>query len=332
MSSRASADLELEVNPQGIQGSYLSGLDRSFRDWGGPETYRWAFQREGLSADLMVLRRGGRLVAGSAVSYRRVALPAGGRVGAGIMTGSWTLPEARGLGCFTRMIGESLRLAADRGAALLLAFVTRDNPSCRRLLAAGGAGFPSAYLASTDETPLPPPALDPRPVADPETVARELFEARKQEQAGFSHFDYPAVEIWASQFLNRPGVIEMLSFGGQAWAIVERAPSTDRVHLIAVDRSSGLTHSLCLAALLRGALDRGRRLFLFTTLPALAEVGRGLGLAAKPGLLTALIASTPPLREALGAPAEEPEGSADLSRGGSGWYLGEWDLQGGDRM
>ena len=68
----------------------------------------------------------GRPVAGSAVSYRRIRH--GGReLLAGIMTGSWTLPEARGRGAFGQAIEESRRLVASHGGEALLAFVEPDS-------------------------------------------------------------------------------------------------------------------------------------------------------------------------------------------------------------
>ena len=126
---------------------YLESLNRCFPAWGGREMFDWCFTREsaGLRPDVMTLHAGGGAVAGTANTYRRIRLPNGKTLVAGIMTGSWTLPESRGLGAFTRLIGESLDLAASRGAGLLLAFVTRTNGSTGRLRDAGAALFPTWY-------------------------------------------------------------------------------------------------------------------------------------------------------------------------------------------
>ena len=108
---------------------YLEALNVCFPAWGGREMFDWCFTREsaGLRPDLMTLHAGGGWWRASANTYRRIRLPNGETLVAGIMTGSWTLPESRGLGAFTRLIGESRDLAAARGAGLLLAFVTRTN-------------------------------------------------------------------------------------------------------------------------------------------------------------------------------------------------------------
>jgi len=59
---------------------------------------------------------------------------------------------------------------------------------------------------------------------------------------------------------------------------------------------------------------------------------RRLGLSLKPGLLTALVADESRLHEALdhpGPPASE--GASDLADRRGPWFLGDWDLQSGDR-
>jgi GNAT superfamily N-acetyltransferase len=328
------ADVDVEVNVRGIAAEYLTGLNRCFPDWGGPDTYHWAFERTvGAAApDLMAIRQNEGLVAGSAISYRRVALARGASMDVGIMTGSWTLPEARGQGYFSRMIEESVRLANQRRAALLLAFVTEDNPSARRLTAAGSALFPTFYLFSTPETPRTESSLELRRVSDIGAILSKLLSIREAEQADFTRFVYPSSDAWVSQFLERPGNIEVLAVDGGAWIVLERTPTSDRVQLMVVDRSSRLTAAGCLRALLRRARDRGRQLFFFTTVRDLSEQGRGIGLTLKPGLLTALVADESALRGALGIDASRPLHSATgLADPESPWFVGNWDLQSGDR-
>jgi hypothetical protein len=58
---------QIEVNPSGVQDEYLSGLNRSFGHWGDRRLFMWAFEREvgAPTADLMVLRDQGEIIAGS---------------------------------------------------------------------------------------------------------------------------------------------------------------------------------------------------------------------------------------------------------------------------
>jgi hypothetical protein len=333
MSPPASDGFDIEINPAGIAGEYLSSLNRCFDGWGGLDTYRWAFERPvgGPPADLMVLRLAGRLAAGSAVTYRRVALAGGATLNAGIMTGSWTLPEARGRGAFTRVIHESVRLASGRRAGLLLAFVTEDNPSARRLAAEGSATFQTFYLFSTEQTPAPQSSLQPQPVADLEGVLESLMTMRAEEQAGSSHFVYPDIGVWSSQFVGRPGKVEVLSLGERAWCVLERTTGSDRIQLLVLDPRGGMSFSDCIAALLRQAIDRERQLFLFSTLPGWHDECLRLGLSSKPGFLTAMVADEVRFREALDGPGTRSDGSTDLADPGSPWFLGQWNLQSGDR-
>lgn len=300
--------LDVEINPTGMEDEYLSGLNRSFGDWGDRSTYRWDFEREvgTRPADLMILRDQGKIVAGSAVSYRIV------RYGVdelliGVMTGSWTLPEARGRGAFSQVIDASRRLVASRGGTALIAFVTQENASRRRLVAAGCLEVPTWYVASTNETVAPTDA----PVVEPgSATVEELFLAHRRSQSGgnAAHVMYPSIEVWASQFLDRPLPVERLTAAG-CHCLVERSPVSDRVLWL-----DGRDPSAAVAALLARAVDAGRQLFVFTTQAGLAQTGVDLGMAAKPGSVAVLHALYGPDRPA--SPASLPT---------------EWGLQGGDR-
>lgn len=295
--------LDVEINPEGGEDEYLAGLNRSFGHWGDAGAYAWAFRRRvgALQADLMVLRGETGTVAGSAVSYRRVR-HAGGEFLAGIMTGSWTLPEARGQGAFARAIEESRRLVAGHGGTALLAFVTHDNASRRRLVAAGSAEVPTFYVASAAGTPSPAGA--PAVHAD-QAAPEELFRAHRewQERGEGAYFVYPSAAEWASQFLERALPVECVRAAG-CRCLVERAAASDRVLWMDGPDPAG-----AVPALLARAVAAGRQLFFFTREALLAEAGAALGMAAKPGSLTVIGAG---------------DGGAELPT--------EWRLQGGDRV
>src|SRR5688572_29171535 len=98
---------------------YLDALNVCFDGWGGREMFDWCFRRRCADRlpDVLSLWVEGRRVAGSAISYRHIALPGGAPATAGIMTASWTLPEARGTGAFQRLIRASLEQVAASGGA-----------------------------------------------------------------------------------------------------------------------------------------------------------------------------------------------------------------------
>jgi hypothetical protein len=300
--------LDVEINPGGVEDKYLSGLNRSFGQWGDRHAFRWDFEREvgARPADLMVLRDHGQILAGSAVSYRTVCL-GDDRILIGIMTGSWTLPEARGRGAFSQVIVESQRLVASRGGSVLIAFVTHENASRRRLVAAGCLEIPTWYVASNQETMAPVDA----PVVETSTATvAQLFRARKRWQGHGSgaYVLYPSVEVWASQYLDRPLPVERLTAAG-CHCLIEHAPVSDRILWI-----DGGDRSAALAALLARAVGTGRQLFLFTMDAGLVQAGIELGMVAKPGSITVL----DPLDQRAG-----PSGLASLPTA--------WRLQGGDR-
>jgi hypothetical protein len=324
--------IEVEVNPSGVDSDYLRGLQTCFPGWGDQRTYHWAFDREvgAPRADLIVLRKDGELIAGSAVTYRQVALPRSGTVLSGIMTGSWTLPHGRGQGCFRRMIEESLSICAGKGAALLLAFVTRHNASCSGLQKTGATLFPTSYVSSTAETPRPSARSVAARLEDGEALAAALFDAAAK-RAGSARFAYPSVEAWGSQLLRRPSPVEVLGFGAGSWAVVEQHGDTDRVQLVVAERGEdGVRETI--EALLQRAIDRGRRLFLFSTSASVRALCERLGMAQTPGYLTVLVADIVRLGEALRAPLPAPPSALRIDQPGSPWFIGPWDVQSGERM
>jgi hypothetical protein len=277
--------IEVERSAAGAEATYLEGLNASFGRWGGMERYRWAFERAagGPAADLMMLREGGELLAGSAVTYRRARVPGAGERLVGIMTGSWTLPPARGRGCFTRVIEESLTLCRDRGAALLLAFVTEDNASRRRLEAAGSVMIPTEYwIAEQWTVPADPGDAVTLEVASPDAgELRGLHEVLPGEGIRIT---YPDAAAYAGQFLERPESVEVLT-GPHGTAIMERAAGADRI--LALYGEDGARARLLRALAARTWRD-GQTLVGFTTGGAPAEAYRALGLVPRAGYLTAL--------------------------------------------
>ena len=299
--------LAVEINPSGLGDVYITGLNQSFGHWGDREMYRWAFEREvnARPADLMVLRDDHEIVAGSAVSYRIVRFE-GIESLVGVMTGSWTLPAARGRGAFSQVIDESRRLVASRGGDTLIAFVTQENASRRRLVAAGCLEVPTWYVASNEQTVGPIDAPSVRPST---ATVDELFRAYRgwQESGAGASVVYRDSDVWAAQFLDRPLPVERLAVAG-CQCLVEHAPASDRVLWI-----DGQDPAIALAGLLTRAVAMGRQLFVYTLQGELAEALVELGMVAKPGFLAILDAD-------LGG--DSLDASALPTR---------WRLQGGDR-
>lgn len=324
--------LDVEVNPEGLDDEYLRCLNTCFPHWGDESVFKWVFCRALLPdplPDRFVLREDGNLLAGSAVSYRTVSLPNGNAIRVGIMTGSWTLEAARGRGCFSRVIQESIRITREREGALLLAFVTHDNPSCRQLQRAGAAMFPTSYLvANPDAANETTDHIEETGDTDLERAVEQWAHAKKNQ----SSFRYSSFETWKSQFVERPWVTEVVRNGPGAFAVIEKHAETDRINALwapSKEREIALLNDLRTRASLEG-----RKLFAFSTDEELAAAWRDSGLIEKPGFLTAIVTDSQRLGDALGVAGNGsvPSDNQFLADRSGQWSLGRWSLQSGDRM
>jgi GNAT superfamily N-acetyltransferase len=211
------------VEPRNVdRAEYIAALNRSFPGWGADATFDWCFQRvvAGRAPDLLIVRDGGKLIAGSGVVYRNVETTGGETVCAGVLCGAWTDPEARGRGLFSDITEAARALVRPRGGVALLAFVRAQNASSRRLFAMGWTMLPARYLrrreARMGSSPEKCECL-------PAHFAREL-----------THFVYTDEE-WLGQFIRRPQPVQCVA--GEGWrAIMEE----NRLLDLAGDRERAL--------------------------------------------------------------------------------------------
>ena len=252
--------------------AHLAGLNRSFANWGTRDRLHWVLRPfGGVPQDIFAMREGGGLVAGSIVSYRFVSL-GGHATLVGIMTGSWTDLELRGRGTFSAMIEHSADLARDKGAVALLAFVTADNASRRRLEAAGSTMIPAWYLSVPAST-----SDEWSDVLDIDEALLSLDAARSG--GDLVRFAYPSIDDLRGQLVNRSADVQVVASAAGEVAVVERAGGTLRV-LASTDPYS--------RPWLPGTVDR----FSFTTDAENARVARELGARVTDGFLTVLPLTT----------------------------------------
>lgn len=282
--------VDLDKNPEGNREKYLAMLDEAFGDWGDERQYRWAFERDAGAgrADLMVLHEAGEWLAGSAVTYRRVRDAGENETTVGIMTGSWTLPASRGRGMFARIIQASRKFVAERGGSHLLAFVTHDNASRRRLEAAGSWMVPTHYVFANEETPRHESSVEWRLATGVEVA--ELHERVESARRGRARFSYPDTDAFRSQHLMRANATEVLATDAGDFVIIEAAGSNDRMQLFVP--SEGASLEGLLGGLLARTQARGRGFFYFSARRGEEGVAATLGLVHKPGFLTVIPASS----------------------------------------
>lgn len=322
--------IDVVINPENIEDLYLECLNKCFSDWGGAAMYRWCFDRRvsGKKPDIMLLKKEGAVLGGSAVTYRH-AMINGVMVPVAIMTGSWTLPQARNQGCFTIMIEESLKLARNAGAALLIAFVTKTNPSMKQLMKKGSAVFPTHYLVTGQGTPRPGSPVELTAVPDIAGCSLDISRFTVRDGPRHPYFTYSAEE-WRSQFIKRPEAMEFLCMDRACVGIVEKKGLFDRLLAFAGDERHSPENILiaCSARSLRNE----RRLFFFTASSPLKNYAVSLGFEHIPGFLTTLIANEEVLRQTYPEAPSAPITPADIYDPANPWYIGEWHLTAGDRM
>lgn len=273
--------MEIVENTGVMREVYLESLNECFPGWGSDEAFTWAFDRKPFAApvaDLMTLSEQHELLAGSAVSYRRIRLADERSAVAGIMTGSWTLPAARGRGCFTRIIQESLRLAGNHGAELLLAFVTEENASARQLLRAGASTVSTRYLILPVEAGQ---VLKDKLNGKTAVPSEAHFLAWAHAREGSIHFSYD-FKTWREQFLERPFPTRLVATPEGTFAVLEEHEEVWRIQAL---HAPGTEAEMMCSLGAQAALE-GKRLFAFTMDLGFAASLEEFGFIAKPGLLT----------------------------------------------
>lgn len=279
----------------------LAYLNRCF-DGGWDETlYRWYLARpfNGRRPDRIIISNDGNPVAGSVVNYRQLQAPDGSVHDVGIASGSWTLPEARGQGLFTRMMQASVSRAGEQGCQYFLAFVTKDNASRNALERCGAAMIPAAYVVSDG---VPDAADADATIEEVQVSPSEMHDSAPT--SGPVRFYYESASAWAAQHLERPLPVDVYRLHGE-YAIVEKAADTDRLQWTSADRQ--LRQQVATSLAVRAAAA-GRKFFMYRTDTSDAD-----GFVARPGFVCCL-------PTAAGHCSPLP----DLGT--------EWDIQSADRM
>jgi GNAT superfamily N-acetyltransferase len=256
---------------------YLDGLNACFPGWGDARLFDWCFRRQvgGPAADLLVAGDDDAPIAGSAITYRRT-VRSGTEELIACMTGSWTMPEARGRGLFRAMMQASLEQARRRGCRLLIAFAADGNGSVPALASASARIVEAAYLTSPEAGPAVPGGTTALPM---EAAADACLAWRAASPA--SHFSYSPAE-WHGQMVGRPDQeVLALSFAPGFAAVMARRPGVDWL----IDMSAGGKPPTADAIERIAAASRaeGRRLFAYATDPGVIECLAGRGYTVKPG-------------------------------------------------
>ncbi|MBC7640980.1 MAG: hypothetical protein H7174_01365 [Flavobacterium sp.] len=249
------------TNPENYEQNYLENLNNCFPNWGNIETYNWVINRKfnNIKPDFFVIENDeNQTLAGSAISYRKLKFQDNSYHEIGIMTGSWTLPISRGMGCFTETIKKSSELVALKRMPFLTAFVTKSNASFRRLQDACSYLLATNYIISehlqnnnfrkNNEVEILENNLENKKL---------IFNIRKQLLANTIHFDYDFNDF-ESQFIKRLNPVFLLNINKE-YAIIEETQKMFQLHFSS-------TYSLAdMEKIVNWANSFGKELIFFTT-------------------------------------------------------------------
>lgn len=274
------------INPENYQADYIRYINECFNHWGQDREYDWAFNRKvgDKASDIMIIKNEeDEVIAGSAVTYRKVKSGEGSPVDIAIMTGSWTLPKARGRGCFTKIIDISRELAAKKGVPYLTAFVTESNASFRRLRDAGSALMPTTLLFSPEEPYADADTSAISVVSNEKEVLPDIYSRFKASEKEALHYDYTHEEFY-QQYISRPKDSEILKLGNE-YAILEETHNVVKVLLITYDSID--SYERIIKQLSNWSLaNRAKKLYLFSTKEEVVNKCESLGFEKMPGYFT----------------------------------------------
>lgn len=259
---------------------YLLTLNEIHRHWGDENIFDWTFNNiiGGISTDIITYTdEFGKLIAGSAIVYRMIRFIDGNQYHTGIMTGSWTHPECRGKGFFTKIIHESIQISKKRGAKLLAAYVTQDNASCSRLVQAGASLYSSYYMfGDFKNTPINgevPHSVEIMTEVD----LRFLFSCCK------SLFVYTFDEF-VEQYINSPYKKYFLRVNNEYVIYTETYNAIKILFTTCKDLTSEIQ---CIKTLkMWCAKANKKQLFMFTCQPDIFDFCKSEGFNCHPGYLT----------------------------------------------
>ena len=277
---------QIIINPKDYVDEYINNLNQCFKNWGGLKEYDWVFNRivGDKNADIIVINdENNEAIAGSGVSYRKLKGTGQAEFYIGIMTGSWTLPNARGKGCFSKMIQVSKEICHKNNVPFLTAFVMESNPSYRRLKDAGSFLVPTFHYFSQE---LVYPSKDEAVLVNgDEHLYTEIYTKFKKQGVDYLYFDYTDEEFM-QQFINRNKKLEVLKINND-YALIEETDNLIRLHLVTYDNLDAFESNIKAIANW-GLTNRTKKLFGFSSKEGIFEVLNKLKFESLPGFLTVL--------------------------------------------
>ncbi len=259
------------INPENYTEQYIQSLNQCFNNWGGDKEYNWIFNRTlgKKTSDIIVIKdEKNDAIAGSGVTYRRLIIDNKKTINIGIMTGSWTLPKARGKGCFSKIIEISKNICNQNDIPFLTAFVMESNPSYRRLKNAGSILMPTYHFISKET--FPANKTNVLVISNKLKASIDIYD-RVKENLSF----YYTYENFYQQYINRILNVEILKIENN-YIIIEETENIIKVLLITYNNK--IEFENIITTLTTWGLEKKcKQILLFTTIKEIAELLDNLG-------------------------------------------------------
>lgn len=214
--------IRLVGNDAVVHAACLVGLNQCFPGWGDSAQFDWCYRRpsDPRPADLLVAEADGVIVAGLAVAYRLIGRDDEPHELVGVLSGAWTLPEARGQGQFGRLLDRAAEVARERGATIALAFVTGERSSAGQLDRRSARVIEARLFSrSPPDNSMPVESLE---ALKPDEAA--LSFAMRRDRSGAVSIVYDP-QSWRDQMIDRAARGRVVRLGDHAIAVL--APQGD---------------------------------------------------------------------------------------------------------
>jgi hypothetical protein len=277
------------INPKNYKDNYINYLNKCFTNWGNDRTYNWVFNRTvgDRTSDIIIIKNEeNEVIGGSGISYRTLKSENDNTIDIGIMTGSWTLPKARGKGCFSKMIEVSKNICNQKGVPFLTAFVMESNPSYRRLRDAGSCLIPTYHFFSKEIFYFD--TINISILKCSQEINNEIFLKFKKSQKDYVNFIYTFEEFF-QQYINRIKNIDILKVGND-YAIIEETESIIKVLFLTYDDMSSFEINIKTIANW-GLQNKSKKIGIFSTKKDVVETLDNLKFEKSPSYFTVLSTS-----------------------------------------
>lgn len=263
----------IDINPKNYQNEYIDYLNQCFNNWGKEKEYNWVFNRiiGGISSDIVIIKdENNKVIAGTGITYRKIKSQDESIIDIAILSGSWTLPDARGRGCFTKMIDISQKIANGKDVGYLTAFVMETNSSYRRLKDAGSLLYPTYHLFSPNVLYSDANEFSVKLLSNNNQIISDIFDRFQKTQNDSTSFIYTKEEF-SKQYLHRPKNTKIVKIYND-YAIIEETVNSNKILLMTYDNLNSLKDNI--KSLINWGLQGNskKNLFLFSTKKEVVEV------------------------------------------------------------